>query len=315
MKIRSIEAFKIPALSIRTGLTEGGARRAPWQTDAEVANPMSRYPRYKALRESWRGKFDAVGVLVTADDGSWGFGTTILRARHDSLINDHLGPLLVDENPMATERLWDMMMRIASPYSPAGLASYAISGIDLALWDLKGRVLKMPVYELAGGPARESQFCYATGNDTDWHMELGFKATKLACPYGTADGLDALRRNEELVGEDPRADRARGRADARLLDGVRRRVRGPAGRAAAALPAQVDRGLPDPRGPGLAQGAARAAAVADADRRASTGTRPMRSSRRRATGSSTSSSPTSTGSAASPPAAGSPTSPRRPGSR
>ena len=53
-----------------------------------------------------------------------------------------------------------------------------------------------------------SQFCYATGNDTDWHMELGFKATKLACPYGTADGLEALDRNEELVGEDPRADRA-----------------------------------------------------------------------------------------------------------
>ena len=199
MKIRSIEAFKIPALSIRTGLTEGGARRAPWQTDAEVANPMSRYPRYKALRESWRGKFDAVGVLVTADDGSWGFGTTILGPATTSLINDHLGPLLVDENPMATDRLWDMMMRIASPYSPAGLASYAISGIDLALWDLKGRVLKMPVYELAGGPARESQFCYATGNDTDWHMELGFRATKLACPYGTADGLDALRGNEELV--------------------------------------------------------------------------------------------------------------------
>ena len=203
MKIRSIEAFKIPALSIRTGWAgegaKGEARRAPWQTGAEVANPMSRYPRYKALRESWRGKFDAVGVVVTADDGSWGFGTTILGPATTSLINDHLGPLLVDENPMATDKLWDMMMRIASPYSPAGLASYAISGIDLALWDLKGRVLKAPVYELAGGPVREAQFCYATGNDTDWHMELGFKATKLACPYGTADGLDALRRNEELV--------------------------------------------------------------------------------------------------------------------
>ena len=203
MKIRSIEAFKIPPLSIRTGWSgegsEGGARRAPWQVGAEVANPMSRYPRYKALRDSWRGKFDQVGVLVTADDGSWGFGTTVLGPATTSLINDHLGTLLVDENPMATDKLWDMMMRIASPYSPAGLASYAISGIDLALWDLKGRVLKTPVYELAGGAARESQFCYATGNDTDWHMELGFRATKLACPYGTADGLDALRGNEELV--------------------------------------------------------------------------------------------------------------------
>jgi L-rhamnonate dehydratase len=83
---------------------------------------------------------------------------------------------------LATERLWDMIMRMASPYGSAGLTSYAISAVDLALWDLKGKLLGVPVYELAGGPAREDIFCYATGNDTDWHMELGFKGTKLACP-------------------------------------------------------------------------------------------------------------------------------------
>jgi len=116
-----------------------------------------------------------------------------------SLINEHYAPLLAGENALATDRLWDMMMRMASPYSPAGLASYAISAVDLALWDLKGKILRLPVYELAGGPARERQFCYATGNDTDWYMELGFKAMKLACPYGTFDGLDALAKNEAFV--------------------------------------------------------------------------------------------------------------------
>ena len=204
MKIKSIEAFAI------TNPTQGGAysvrnenaallRRPPWTKGAEVANPMSRYPRYKALRSSWMGHMPAVGCLVTADDGSWGFGTTGYGTAVISLINDHLGPLLVDENAFATEKLFDMMMRMTSPYSPSGLASYAISAIDLALWDLKGRVLKLPVYELAGGAARDSQYCYATGNDTDWHMELGFTATKLACPYGTADGLSAIDRNEEFV--------------------------------------------------------------------------------------------------------------------
>ena len=94
------------------------------------------------------------------------------------------------------------MMRIMSPYSAVGARLLRrISGIDLALWDLKGKVLKLPVYELAGGAARDKQFCYATGNDTDWHMELGFKATKLACPYGTADGLEALDKNEAFVGK------------------------------------------------------------------------------------------------------------------
>ena len=140
-----------------------------------------------------------VGCIVTADDGSWGFGISRYGAPVISIINEHLGPLLVDEPCMATERLWDMMMRMSSPYGAAGLGAYAISAIDLALWDLKGKVLNRPVYELIGGPSRDHIECYATGNDTDWHMELGFRATKLACPYGTADGLDALARNEEFV--------------------------------------------------------------------------------------------------------------------
>ena len=205
MKIVSIKAFAIQnpiaggQYAARDG--ESGARRPPWTKDAEVANPMSRYPKYKALRSSWSAPFAAVGVLVTADNGSWGFGVTGYGAPVISIVNDHLGPLLVGENPMATDRLWDMMMRMTSPYSPIGIASYAISGIDLALWDLKGNALKTPVYELAGGPARDKQFCYSTGNDTDWFMELGFKATKLACPYGTADGLAAINKNEDFVAQ------------------------------------------------------------------------------------------------------------------
>ena len=44
-------------------------------------------------------------------------------------------------------------------------------------------------------------FCYATGNDVDWYQELGFQAFKLACPYGPADGLDGIKRNEEFVAQ------------------------------------------------------------------------------------------------------------------
>ena len=204
MKIASIKAFamKSPIAGGSYAALDNAKnllRRPPWTKDAEVANPMSRYPRYKALRSSWMGNLGHVGCLVTADDGSWGFATTGHGAASVAVINDHLGPLLVGENALATEKLYDMMMRMASPYSPSGLGSYAISAIDLALWDLKGRALKLPVYELAGGPVRDGVTCYATGNDTDWHLELGFTATKLACPYGTADGLSAIDRNEEFV--------------------------------------------------------------------------------------------------------------------
>ncbi len=195
MKIKSIRAFPLRPDAPDTR----DRRRAGWQEGAEIANPMSRYPRYKARRTSWRAALPAIGCLVTAEDGSWGFGTGRMGTPAAALINEHLGPLLVGEPALATERLWDMMFRLASPYSAAGLAAYAISAVDLALWDLKGRVLRRPVYELLGGPAREAITCYATGNDTDWHMELGFRATKLACPYGPADGLAALAENEAQV--------------------------------------------------------------------------------------------------------------------
>jgi L-rhamnonate dehydratase len=117
-----------------------------------------------------------------------------------SVINDHLGPLLVGEPCMATERLWDMMARMTSPYA-GGIAPFAISAIDLALWDLKGKLLKQPVYEVLGGPVRDHIDCYATGNDTDWYLELGFEANKLACPYGPVDGLRALDMNEAFIAE------------------------------------------------------------------------------------------------------------------
>ncbi|MBI1773962.1 MAG: L-rhamnonate dehydratase [Proteobacteria bacterium] len=198
MKIKSVRAFAIKSdLSAGPGPTP--PRRPAWTADAEVAGPMSRYPRYKRLREKWRPRWPAVGCIVEATDGSWGFGISRYGAPVIAIINEHLGPLLVDEPCMAIEKLWDMMYRMVSPYGGAGLASYAISAIDIALWDLKGKLLKTPVYALLGGPARDRQFCYATGNDTDWHMELGFRATKLACPHGTADGLDGIKKNEDLV--------------------------------------------------------------------------------------------------------------------
>jgi L-rhamnonate dehydratase len=100
---------------------------------------------------------------------------------------------------MATDKLADMMFRLTKPYGTMGLASYAISAIDLALWDLKGRLLEKPIHRLLGGPQRERIFCYCTGNDVDWYRELGFRAFKLACPYGPADGHDGIKRNEEFV--------------------------------------------------------------------------------------------------------------------
>ena len=70
------------------------------------------------------------------------------------------------------------------PFGTVGIATVAISAVDLALWDLAGKLQQKPVYQLIGGPARERIFTYATGDDVDWYRELGFRAFKL--PASTA---------------------------------------------------------------------------------------------------------------------------------
>ena len=195
MKIKEIRAVQVDLP--RTATTPG--RRDPWKLDDEVANPMSRFPRYKRMRSSWTPGWGDVWVQVLAEDGTFGLGRTSFGRPVAAVVDDHFAPILTGESCFAIEKCWDMMFRMSKPYGSSGIASCAMSAVDLALWDLNGKLREKPVYELLGGPVRDRTFCYATGNDTDWQLELGFEAVKLACPYGPADGNDGLDGNEALV--------------------------------------------------------------------------------------------------------------------
>jgi L-rhamnonate dehydratase len=162
-----------------------------------VANPLSRYAQYKRHRNLWTPKWGDVWCKATLEDGTWGLGHTG-NAPAAVVIQQHLGPLLVGEDVLAGEKLADIMFRATKPYGSTGLASYAVSAIDLALWDARGKLLEKPVYELLGGPQKERMFCYVTGNDVDWYLELGFQAVKLACPYGPTDRLDGINQVDIL---------------------------------------------------------------------------------------------------------------------
>ena len=201
MKIKSIRAVSADFLRPPV-LDESVSKksRPSWASSGPVANPMTRYGRYAEFRPLWMPNWENFGCLVEAEDGTWGFAVGNHGKPVATIIDEYLGPRLVGENCMAIEKIYDMMVRMGSPYGATGLHSYAVSAIDLALWDLKGKILDRPVYELLGGPAREELFCYSTGGDTDWYMELGFKATKLPCKYGPADGLDGLKKNVEFIG-------------------------------------------------------------------------------------------------------------------
>ena len=196
MKIVDIQAVRLTRPE--DGIDRSG-RRPSWYEDDEVANPMSRYPHVKRRRSMWLPGWDQVWCKVTAEDGTWGIGQTDQGPISATIIREHFTPQLIGQDCMAIEKMADMMFRMTKPYGTTGLASYAISAVDLALWDLKGKLLDQPVYSLLGGPTREKLYCYATGNDVEWYQELGFTAFKLACPYGPADGLEGLDKNEAFI--------------------------------------------------------------------------------------------------------------------
>lgn len=198
MKITNVEVMR---LNWQPPQPTTSARANSWAKDAEVANPMSRYPKVKRHRSLWTPRWEEAWCKVTVEDGTWGVGSTTNGRVTAAIITDHLAPQLIGENCFATEKIADMLFRMTKPYGSMGLASYAVSAIDLALWDVKGKLLGKPVYELIGGPTQDRLFCYATGNDVTWYQELGFRAFKLACPYGPADGLDGIQRNEEFVAQ------------------------------------------------------------------------------------------------------------------
>ena len=200
MKIKSVRAAAIDlAVHPRT------QPRVPKLATEGFISPMARYPDFK--RSDWGSGWTRAACVVTAEDGTWGLGFTVHSGPVLSIINEHYAPMLVGQNCMATEKLWDLMRRASSPYHAAGLPSYAMSAVDNALWDLKGKLLKRPVYELLGGPQKERIFCYASNTDisygtehsVDWFLELGFKAIKLFARYGPDAGIDGIRKTEELV--------------------------------------------------------------------------------------------------------------------
>ena len=196
MKIKEIRAFEI-ATEPKPVTNPRSPSRAQ---SVHMNRPMGRYERYpNSVRHVSFTTWKRPAVLVTAEDGTQGFGLSLYAPPVTRIINEHFGPNLIGENAMATEKLWDMMVRLSTAFSPTGMTSYAISALDVALWDLKGKLLGLPVYELLGGPQKEKIFCYASGFDQAWYMELGFRATKLFSPWGPEDGLEGLNKLEELV--------------------------------------------------------------------------------------------------------------------
>lgn len=165
-----------------------------------------------------------VTVRIETDEGLYGLGDATLNGREMAVVaylTEHIKPCLIGRDAHQIEDIWQYLYKGAY-WRRGPITMTSIAGIDMALWDLKGKAAGMPVYQLLGGRSRDKIKVYghANGQSIDdtlnhlgKHIEEGYKAVRLQCAipglagtYGIlADKKDyyELQSNRPLPPEQP----------------------------------------------------------------------------------------------------------------
>jgi galactonate dehydratase len=137
-----------------------------------------------------------VWLYLHTDEGLVGIGEPFLEGHPDSVIAEvrRLEPVLIGQDPRRIEALWTAMYNAGVGYKGGAVTMSAISGIDIALWDLAGKSAGQPIHQLLGGAYRDRVKMYrATGAGQPHYVEPGL-------PYRAGRQPDAVVR-----GDDPKA--------------------------------------------------------------------------------------------------------------
>jgi L-alanine-DL-glutamate epimerase-like enolase superfamily enzyme len=195
VKITAVRLFRV----------EG--RGPAWAFENRAVEQLDLYPDH-AGATAGAGDVDAPltawYVAIDTDDGPSGLYGPIDR-RQAFLIATELRPHLLDADPLATEAVHDRMLR-QHRHGRAGMFVNAISVVDNALWDLRGKAAGVPVYRLLGGPTRHRVPAYASmlGSSIEperaaalaaEHKALGYGAQKWFFAFGPGAGPDGLQKN------------------------------------------------------------------------------------------------------------------------
>jgi L-alanine-DL-glutamate epimerase-like enolase superfamily enzyme len=178
-------------------------------TDTIFATPVSLLPFQADSQAAYRF-FSWLVVEIETDDGHIGLGNAGLCPDVTKLIIDSkLRSVLIGENPLNTEFLYEKMYRSTVAYGRKGAVLAAISALDIALWDIKGLVLNQPIFMLLGGRTKSAISTYYsrlyTRNLDQLQKEAahykaeGFTGMKLRCGYPLTDGNEGMKKNVEMV--------------------------------------------------------------------------------------------------------------------
>jgi len=135
-----------------------------------------------------------IWVQVHTTDGIVGLGETwYAPSVIESAIHDWFGPLLIGRDPFEIERHWEAMFRLSDHAGYGGAEMRAISSLDMALWDIKGQSVGLPIYELLGGAVRKKIPVYATYMPLVTAGEQDVKTAGEAAKELLADGITAMK--------------------------------------------------------------------------------------------------------------------------
>ncbi|MGC9394882.1 MAG: enolase C-terminal domain-like protein, partial [Anaerolineae bacterium] len=183
--------------------------------EERLSRPIDVYPEHRAEGVHWLERSDestyqirATFVEIGTDTGIIGLAGPITPSIAHIILAD-FKELLLGANPLAVELLWDKMYRL-SVHGRKGITMMAISALDCALWDIRGKWFDTPVYTLLGGPTRERIPVYASMLGFSVEPEQaaarareyaarGYTAQKWFFRAVPADGLAGIERNLALV--------------------------------------------------------------------------------------------------------------------
>jgi mannonate dehydratase len=148
-----------------------------------------------------------VTLRITTSDGVTGLGDATLNGRElavASYLRDHVAPLLIGKDPARIEDMWQYLYR-GVYWRRGAVTMTAIAAVDTALWDIKGKVADLPVYQLLGGRSRDGVLVYSHASGTDVpsllddvarFRELGYKAIRAQAAVPNIGGSYGVRRGK-----------------------------------------------------------------------------------------------------------------------
>lgn len=153
-------------------------------------------------------------VEIVCDDGTIGWGECLGPALPNAAMVRAYGNLLIGRDPLLTEEIWLDLYHTFRDQGQRGLAITALSGIDIALWDIKGRRFGVPISTLLGARYRDSVTAYATGSfrregverisdnaeECARHVADGFKAVKIKIGFGVEEDLKVIEAVRDAIG-------------------------------------------------------------------------------------------------------------------